>query len=137
MKRALGRIFPRLRDFWRLRRSYRAKFGYFPRVAFAKTFNEKLWRRKFLIAIRACHCAPTSCWSKLLSPKNLALAGSRQHYGTARRCRPCTKGSGRDLCAEGQSRQRLEYFCSISKRSRLAADRGVVRYMAQLNLTVS
>jgi hypothetical protein len=48
MKRALGRILPRLRDFWRLRRSYRAKFGYFPRVAFAKTFNEKLWRRKFL-----------------------------------------------------------------------------------------
>jgi TupA-like ATPgrasp len=48
MKQALGRLFPRLRDFRRLRRSYRVKFGHSPRFVFAKTFNEKLWHRKLL-----------------------------------------------------------------------------------------
>jgi hypothetical protein len=48
MRQALGRLFPRWRDFRRSRRSYRAHFGHYPRFLFAKTFNEKVWRRKIL-----------------------------------------------------------------------------------------
>jgi hypothetical protein len=48
MKRALGRLFPRWRDFRRSRGSYLAAFGHSPRFFFAKTFNEKVQRRKIL-----------------------------------------------------------------------------------------
>jgi hypothetical protein len=48
MRQALGRLFPRWRDFRRSRRTYRAHFAHSPHFLFAKTFNEKIQRRKIL-----------------------------------------------------------------------------------------
>ena len=45
-ERLIGSTFPRLLDFYHLRRIFKSQLGHFPNVLFPKTFSEKIESRK-------------------------------------------------------------------------------------------
>jgi len=46
LKPAIGRLFPRIRDYSRIRYGFRSRHGYAPNILFPKTFSEKVPHRK-------------------------------------------------------------------------------------------
>ena len=115
---ALGRLFPRWRDFQLSRSEYLAVFGHSPRFFFAKTFTEKVQRRKILdrdprLSICSDKVFVKDFVAQKLGPRLDHPDKMARHIAAV----PAREEMASAFRTEGQSRRRHEYLCSISERS--------------------